>query len=169
MAQTAKRTDPELWDEVKEEITESGKGGRRGEWSARKAQLAVAEYKKRGGGYEGRKSKDNSLRQWTEENWGTRSGKKSTETGERYLPKEAREALSDEEYARTSSKKRRDTRKGRQFSAQPEDVRRKTARHRHGSGKDDPTKAELYEQAKARRIEGRSKMSKAQLADALGR
>jgi hypothetical protein len=168
MAQSARRTDPELWEKVKEEITKGGKGGRKGEWSARKAQLAVAAYKKRGGGYQGGQSKDNSLRQWTEEDWGTRSGKKSIETGERYLPKAARKALSDDEYARTTRKKRQDTNKGRQFSAQPVDVRRETAKFRHDS-RGDRTKAELYEEDKARGIKGRSKMSKAELADALGR
>jgi hypothetical protein len=42
-----------------------------------------------------------------------------------------------------------------------------TARYRHDSG--DPTEAELYEEAKARGLEGRSKMSEAELAVALGR
>jgi hypothetical protein len=169
MSSSARRTDPELWEEIKKEVTAGGKGGREGQWSARKAQFAVQEYKKRGGGYRGAKSSDNSLRQWTEEHWGTGSGRKSTETGERYLPRKARAALSDEEYARTSRKKRKDTRRGEQFSPQPEDVRRKTARFRHGgrSGADQPTKAELYEEARGRGIEGRSKMSKAELAKAL--
>ena len=39
-----------------------------------------------------------SLKKWTKEEWGTKSGKPSTQgkkaTGERYLPKKAREALS---------------------------------------------------------------------------
>jgi hypothetical protein len=168
MAHSAKRTDPELWEEVKKKIIESGNGGRKGQWSARKAQLAVQEYRKRGGGYEGEKSTDNSLRQWTEEDWGTKSGRKGTDTGERYLPKHAREALSEEEYARTTRNKREDTEKGKQFSSQPKDVQWKTARYRH-SGDDEPAKAERYDEAKRRDIEGRSKMSKAELAKALGR
>ncbi len=98
MAGTARRTDPELWETVKAEVTAGEKGGHAGQWSARKAQFAVQEYKRRGGGYEGGKKKDNSLKQWTEEDWGTKSGKKSTDTGERYLPKEARESLSKQEY-----------------------------------------------------------------------
>ena len=65
-----------------------------------------------------------------EEEWGTKSGKKSTDTGERYLPKEARKSLSKQEYERTTAKKRKDTRKGKQFSSQPEDVAKKTAKHR---------------------------------------
>ncbi|EWY42194.1 hypothetical protein N825_20060 [Skermanella stibiiresistens SB22] len=131
MANTARRTDPELWERVKREVTEGEKGGHAGQWSARKAQFAVQEYKRQGGGYEGGKKKDNSLNKWTEEDWGTKSGKKSGDTGERYLPKEAREALSPEEYRRTTAKKRSDTRKGKQFSDQPTDVAKKTAKHRH--------------------------------------
>jgi hypothetical protein len=123
----ATRTDPKLWNRVKARIQRGSKGGDAGEWSARKAQLAVQAYKKAGGGYEGGKSASNHLTQWTEEEWGTKSGRKSAETGERYLPRKAREALSDEEYARTTAAKRRDTAKGRQFSPQPADVARKTA------------------------------------------
>lgn len=130
MAGTARRTNPELWETVKAEVTAGEKGGHAGQWSARKAQFAVQEYKRRGGGYEGGKKKDNSLKQWTDEDWGTKSGKKSTETGERYLPKEARESLSKQEYDKTTAKKRKDTRKGKQFSSQPEDVAKKTAKHR---------------------------------------
>ncbi len=127
MAGTAKRTDPALWERVKAEVTRGDKGGDPGEWSARKAQMAVQQYKKAGGGYEGRKSQDNHLAQWTREEWDTKSGEESGKTGERYLPKAAREALTDEEYARTTAKKRRDTRAGEQFSAQPKDVAGKTA------------------------------------------
>lgn len=67
MSKTATRSDPKLWEQVKDEITAAGKGGDPGQWSARKAQMAVQEYKKRGGGYEGDKNADNSLKQWTDE------------------------------------------------------------------------------------------------------
>lgn len=162
MSESADRTDPELWEKVKAEITAGAKGGEADEWSARKAQMAVQEYKKRGGGYQGKKDPHNSLDEWTEEDWGTKSGKKSGETHERYLPKAAREALSDEEYRRTTAKKRADAKKGKQHSAQPKDVAAKTARFR-----DHRTKADLYEQAKKRDIQGRSTMNKEQLAAAL--
>ena len=75
-----------------------------------------------------------SLSRWTSEEWGTKSGKNSTQgskaTGERYLPKKARESLSDKEYARTTAKKRASMRKGKQHSKQPDDIAKKTARHR---------------------------------------
>lgn len=77
------------------------------------------------------KAPQKSLKKWTKEDWGTKSGKPSTQgpkaTGERYLPKKAREALSSEEYKLTSEKKRRDTKKGKQFSPQPDSVAKKTA------------------------------------------
>lgn len=169
MASRAKRTDPKLWERVKAEVTKGDKGGEPGQWSARKAQMAVQEYKKRGGGYEGAKRKDNSLHQWTEEEWGTKSGRKSGDTGERYLPRAAREELSDSEYRRTTAKKRADSRKGKQFSAQPADVARKTAKHRKGGngGGGEPTKTELYERAKRMDIPGRSRMSKGELQRAV--
>ena len=173
MSKTAEKSDPKLWEKVKAEVTKGDKGGKPDQWSARKAQLASSEYKKEGGGYEGEKTADNHLQQWTQEEWGTKSGKESGKTGERYLPKEAREHLSDAEYKRTSAKKRKDTAKGKQFSAQPKDVADKTSHHRetghadHGAG-DAPSKAALYEQAKAKDIPGRSKMSREELIKALG-
>lgn len=133
MASTAQRTDPALWDKVKRRVMRGDKGGAAGEWSARKAQLAVAEYKKEGGGYAGAKKPDNSLATWTREEWGTASGKPSGETGERYLPKQARQRLTEAEIARSTAKKRADTKAGKQFSAQPKDVERKAAATRKGA------------------------------------
>ena len=75
-----------------------------------------------------------SLKKWGKEKWGTKSGKNSTQgkkaTGERYLPKKARESLSDKEYARTTAKKRASIRKGEQHSKQPDKIAKKTARYR---------------------------------------
>ena len=128
-------TNPALRERIKNKIMASGKGGKPGQWSARKAQLVAQEYKKAGGGYSGSKtSKQKSLSKWTKEDWGTKSGKPSTQgskaTGERYLPKKAREKLSASEYAKTSAKKREDSRKGKQFSKQPKSIAKKTARYR---------------------------------------
>jgi hypothetical protein len=167
MSETAEKSDPKLWDKVKKEVTASNKGGKPGQWSARKAQLAVHEYKEEGGGYKGKKTADNHLVQWGKEDWGTKSGEPSGKTGERYLPKKARDHLSKEEYARTTRKKRADTRKGKQHSAQPEDVAHKTAAYRD-TGHAGPSRAALYQQAKAKNIPGRSKMNTQQLAAALG-
>ena len=71
-----------------------------------------------------------SLRSWTKQEWGTKSGKKSSETGERYLPKKAIESLSDSEYAATTKKKRQDTAAGKQHSKQPKKTARKVRKYR---------------------------------------
>ena len=55
-------------------------GGSAGQWSARKAQLAGKIYKDKGGGYTGEKTKaQKSLSKWTKQEWGTKSGKPSTQ------------------------------------------------------------------------------------------
>ena len=49
------------------------KGGKPGQWSARKAQLVAQEYEKEGGGYKGGKNeKQKSLEKWGEEKWQTK-------------------------------------------------------------------------------------------------
>lgn len=75
-----------------------------------------------------------SLRAWTRQKWRTKSGKPSTQgseaTGERYLPEKAIKALSDEEYRRTTAKKRAARRAGKQFSKQPKSIAKKTRAYR---------------------------------------
>jgi len=71
-----------------------------------------------------------SLRKWTEQKWRTKSGKKSSETGERYLPEKAIKALSPAEYAATTKAKREGTKRGRQFVKQPKAIAKKTAKYR---------------------------------------
>jgi hypothetical protein len=132
------RTDEPKWKRIVAAVKAGSAGGKPGQWSARKAQIATQRYKKSGGGYKGPKTKaQKSLSKWTKEEWGTKSGKNSTQgkkaTGERYLPKKARAALSDKEYAATTRKKREDTKKGKQFSAQPKKIAKKTARVRKAS------------------------------------
>jgi len=111
-------------------VKEGNKGGRPGQWSARKAQLAVAQYKGAGGGYVGAKKADNSLARWTRQNWHTKSGRPSSETGERYLPDKAIKALTSAEYGATTRAKRQATAQGRQFSRQPARIAAKTAAYR---------------------------------------
>ncbi len=135
-ASTTQRTKPELWERVKAEVLAGSHGGRPGQWSARKAQLAVQMYKARGGGYIGPKDSDNSLVRWTEQRWRTKSGRPSLETGERYLPEAAIEALSDAEYAETSRRKRAGMRKGQQFVPQPPHIADKVAPFRHNSSQE---------------------------------
>jgi hypothetical protein len=70
------------------------------------------------------------LKQWGKQNWRTKSGKKSSETGERYLPEAAIKALSSSEYAATTAAKRKAKSQGKQFSKQPESIMKKTRRFR---------------------------------------
>ena len=71
-----------------------------------------------------------SLKRWTKQDWRTKSGKKSSETGERYLPAAAIKSLSPQEYAATTKAKRKGTRAGKQFVKQPKKIAKKTARYR---------------------------------------
>ena len=80
------------------------------------------------------KKPQQSLKKWGEQDWGTKSGKKSSETGERYLPKKAREALSDSEYAATTAAKRKDKAAGKQHSKQPKKIADKTRKFRMAKG-----------------------------------
>ena len=80
------------------------------------------------------KKPQQSLKSWGDQDWGTKSGKKSSETGERYLPKKAREALSDSEYASTTAAKRKDKAAGKQHSKQPKKIAEKTAKFRMAKG-----------------------------------
>lgn len=76
------------------------------------------------------KKSQKSLRDWTKQKWRTKSGEKSSETGERYLPSAAIEALSDEEYAATTRAKRKGTKAGKQFVKQPKKVAEKVRKYR---------------------------------------
>ena len=71
-----------------------------------------------------------SLKSWTKQKWRTKSGKKSSETGERYLPTSAIQSLTSAEYAATSRAKREGKRKGKQFVKQPKNIAKKTVRFR---------------------------------------
>tara|TARA_R110002020_G_scaffold179256_6_gene372452 strand:- start:2518 stop:2754 length:237 start_codon:yes stop_codon:yes gene_type:complete len=76
------------------------------------------------------KAPQKSLLNWGKQKWRTKSGKKSSETGERYLPSKAIAALSDAEYAATTRAKRKGKGKGKQFVAQPKEIAKKVRRYR---------------------------------------
>lgn len=71
-----------------------------------------------------------SLKKWTQQKWRTKSGKKSSVTGERYLPERAIKSLSAAEYAATTKAKREGKRKGKQHVRQPLKIAKKTAQYR---------------------------------------
>jgi hypothetical protein len=76
------------------------------------------------------KAPQKSLKAWTQQKWRTKSGKRSSDTGERYLPEAAIKSLSSAEYARTSAAKRKGKAQGKQFVRQPKGVADKTRRFR---------------------------------------
>ena len=113
-------TKPKLRESLKNRILNGSLGGRSGQWSARKAQLLAAAYKKNGGGYRGGKSKtQRSLSDWTKEKWTTSDGKPAIRDGgtTRYLPKKAWSKLSDAQKKATNAKKKKGSKLGKQFVA----------------------------------------------------
>ena len=80
-----------------------------------------------------RKPSQKSLSNWTNQDWRTKSGKPSKQTGERYLPASAIKALSPSEYAATTAAKRAGTRAGKQHVKQPKSISKKTAQFRRGA------------------------------------
>ena len=123
---TAKKRDPKKWAAAKARA----KAKMGGKHSARAMQLAVKYYKDAGGTYSGSKKKSNKLSKWSKQKWTTKSGKPSSETGERYLPEAAIKSMSASEYASTTRAKRRDTKRGKQHSKQPKRIAKKTRRFR---------------------------------------
>ena len=140
-----KYTDPELRERLKEEIKASDKGGRPGQWSARKAQLLAREYEKQGGGYKGEKDEtQRHLEEWTEEEWQTKEGDANARQpdGEtrRYLPKKAWESMSEEEKEETERRKREGSRQGKQYvsnTAGARDASAEARKHAPVEGYDD--------------------------------
>lgn len=76
------------------------------------------------------KKSQKSLKAWTKQKWRTKSGKPSSETGERYLPSSAIKALSPSEYAATTKAKREGTKSGKQFVKQPSRIAKKVKKYR---------------------------------------
>ena len=71
-----------------------------------------------------------SLKSWGKQKWRTKSGKKSSITGERYLPTAAIRSLSAAEYAATTKAKRKGTKQGKQSVKQPKKIADKTRKYR---------------------------------------
>ena len=113
-------TKPELREKIKREVVAGDKGGRPGQWSARKAQIVAHEYVAEGGAYKHpRNEAQQSLKDWGEEKWHTASGKKAVQGEEthRYLPDKAWKELTPAQKKATDAKKVKGSRKGKQFVA----------------------------------------------------
>ena len=119
-------TRPALRDRLKAKILAGEKGGKAGQWSARKAQLLAAEYKKAGGDYTKDKAHESEAQQhlehWTAEGWTTSDGKAAVRDGEtaRYLPKKAWEKLTATQKKATNTKKTTASKAGQQYVANTE-------------------------------------------------
>ena len=126
---SAKKSNPAKWKRIVAAVKAGTKGGRAGQWSARKAQLATARYKKSGGGYSGAKKKSNSLSKWSKQKWRTSDGKPS-KGKKRYLPDAAWKSLSASEKRATNRAKAKGNKKGKQFVKQPKSIAKKVRRYR---------------------------------------
>ncbi|WP_010297552.1 hypothetical protein [Candidatus Odyssella thessalonicensis] len=124
-------TDPQLRMDLKEKIKAESKGGKSGQWSARKSQLLTKEYEAAGGGYKHQNqltSAQRNLKKWTKEEWQTEHGekaiKKDGET-DRYLPRDVWNKLSPSEKKAAHQSKKQGSRHGQQYVANPDSVKSK--------------------------------------------
>lgn len=112
-------TEPELREKIKDELMAGDKGGKPGEWSARKSQMLVKEYEAQGGGYKNKEktAAQKSLEQWTDEDWQTSDGKvaiRGDHKTERYLPRAAWDKLTEAEQKAANLKKEKGAKAGEQ-------------------------------------------------------
>ena len=68
---------------------------------------------------------------WIKQNWKTKSGKKSSSTGERYLPEKAIKTLSKNDYKITSELKRQISKIDKQYSKQPKYIVEQVRKYRN--------------------------------------
>lgn len=128
MSTVAVKTKPKLWKRIVSNVKSGTKGGRSGQWSARKAQIATARYKKAGGGYKGKKSSGNRLSKWSKQKWGYVSKgdeKKPRAKRGRYLPEKVRKNMTSAQKAATNRKKRAASKSGKQRAKYSKSTARK--------------------------------------------
>jgi adenylate kinase family enzyme len=122
-------TKPKLRERIKNRILRGTKGGKAGQWSARKAQLVAQAYEKAGGGYTGKRTKAQAgLKKWTKEKWRTSDNSKSIQRGKptkRYLPSRVWDKLTPAEKASANRSKAKGAKKGKQFVPNPPSVTKK--------------------------------------------
>ena len=105
-----------------------------------------------------------SLKAWIKQKWRTKSGKKSSITGERYLPEKAIKALSSFDYRLTTKVKRKAMKIGKQFSKHPKHIADKIRKYRnewkidnkikHGSYTKPNLRRKLFNEIKAANTHG---------------
>jgi hypothetical protein len=124
----SKKTNEKMWKRIVASVKSGSAGGRPGQWSARKAQIATKRYKKAGGGYKGAKSSSNSLSKWSKQKWDYVSKgdkKKPRKKRGRYLPESVRKSLSPSQKAATNKKKRAASKAGKQKAKYSKSVAKK--------------------------------------------
>ena len=99
------KSNPKLWERIKNRIKAGSKGGPKGKWSGRKSQLLVKAYKSSGGKFKGKKSRNNSLSKWSREKWDYISLKSRKTKRGRYLPEKVRKSLTPSERKRENRRK----------------------------------------------------------------
>ena len=129
---------------------ERSMGTKAGQWSARKSQKLKREYEKaceRAGlkPYKTSKTeKQEDLEDWSDQDWKTSSGKKSSKTGEPYFPAKAVEALKKKGlYAKAKRQKAKATKEGKQNARYSDDIRKVVGKYRAESFRAD-TDVVLY-------------------------
>ena len=167
MSSKVERSDPQLWERVKRDLTRSDKGGKPEQWSARKAQLAVQEYKRRGGGYRGCKPKDTSLEQSTVRMGARSPGRRAWNPASGIYAEESTRGANGRgiphHLGQEASRFRAWQAAIRASRCGSPRRRRGTARVGSAATRRELTKAELYTEVRRRGLRGRSKMSKAEL------
>lgn len=170
-----KYTDPDLRREIKEDIKQSDRGGKPGQWSARKSQMLVREYENQGGAYKEDKKDEaaKSLEQWSEQDWQTRAGDEKArgdDSTKRYLPKEAWDKLDEAEKEEAERTKEKASKEGKQHVEWTPAVKKAMSEVERGANqthRQEQTKNELYEKARELDVEGRSQMNKPELSQAI--
>ena len=116
---------------------EKSMGTKSGQWSARKSQKLKREYEaacERASlnPYKGRKTeKQDNLEDWSDQDWKTSSGKKSSKTGEPYFPAKAVAALKKKGlYAKAKRQKAKATKEGKQNARYSDDIRKVVTKYR---------------------------------------
>ena len=148
------------------------KGGKPGQWSARKSQLLVHEYEKQGGGYlnDEKDAAAKSLEQWTENDWQTSDGTAEADGAKgmaRYLPRDAWALLTADSRKKANQTKEQKDEQGKQFADYPDIVQRTLVEIGALSEGKGLTKEEIMDRAQELDVEGRSTMNKEELKKAV--
>mgnify|MGYP001123945639 CR=1 FL=1 len=163
-----KYTKPRLREKIKDDIKNSNKGGKKGKWSARKSQLLVQEYEKKGGGYkQDQNNKEaSSLKEWTDQEWQTKEQEgKARKDGvmRRYLPKKVWDNLSEKDKKEAEKLKVEADKKGKHKVKWTPAIKKAFEKAGYSDENEQKNKLDIHKKAKELNIKGRSKMSKKKL------